>query len=148
MLRDALEGAGEARLLPRFLLPLAEFAALLGEAGEIGQGLTTVEGILERTKVRDERWYVSELLRIRGELLAKTTGREVAAERCFIEGIEIASDQGALFWQLRSALSLARLKAGQGERSQARTILAPVFGSFTEGHWIVDLRESDRKSVV
>ena len=142
MLRDALEGAGEARLLPRFLLPLAEFAALLGEAGEIGQGLATVEGIIERTRVRDERWYVAELLRIRGELLVKTTGHEVEAKRCFIEGIEIASDQGALFWQLRSALSLARLKADQGERSQARTILAPVFGSFTEGHWIVDLRES------
>ena len=69
MLRKELERAGEARFLPRFLLPLGELAACLGEAGEIKQGLATVDEALARCEARDERWYEAELLRIKGELL-------------------------------------------------------------------------------
>ena len=69
VLRKALELAGEARFLPRFLLPLGELASYLGEAGEVGQGLGAVDEVLARCEARDERWYQAELLRIKGELL-------------------------------------------------------------------------------
>src|SRR5262249_47336961 len=57
VLRKALEVAGEARFLPRFLLPLGEFAACLAEAGEVDQGLAAVNEALARCEARDERWY-------------------------------------------------------------------------------------------
>ena len=68
-LRGGLEQAGEARFLPRFLLLLGELAACLGKAGEIALGLETVDEALSRCKARDERWYLPELLRIKGELI-------------------------------------------------------------------------------
>ena len=68
-LRGALEQAGEARFLPRFLLLLGELAACLGKAGEVGLGLETVDETLARCEARDERWYLAELLRIKGELV-------------------------------------------------------------------------------
>jgi predicted ATPase/DNA-binding winged helix-turn-helix (wHTH) protein len=144
LLRHALESAGDARFLPRFLVPLGEFAAFLGEAGEVDQGLTAVEQTLQRCKVRDEQWYVPELLRIKGELILKAAAAEAAsdAERCFHNGLELAREQGALFWELRNALSLARLRMGQDRQSDARELLRPAFGQFTEGHWIADLSEA------
>src|SRR5205823_3460716 len=67
-LRGGLEQAGDARFLPRFMLLLGELAVCLGEAGEVAPGLATVDETLARCEARDERWYVAELLRIRGEL--------------------------------------------------------------------------------
>jgi predicted ATPase/DNA-binding winged helix-turn-helix (wHTH) protein len=142
ILRSELERAGEARFLPRFLLPLGELAASLGEAGEIAQGLATVNETLVRCQARDERWYVAELMRIKGVLLLQEAEhRSVsAAEQCFGEALEVARDQGALFWELRSALSLARLRIGQHRPGDARAVLAPVYEKFTEGFEIADLR--------
>ncbi len=142
ILRGELEQAGEARFLPRFLLPLGELAACLGEAGEVAQGLATVDETLVRCKARDERWYVAELMRIKGVLLLQDTENRfvTAAEQCFSEALEVARHQGALFWELRSALSLARLKVGQDRQDDARGVLAPVYEKFTEGFGIADLR--------
>jgi predicted ATPase/DNA-binding winged helix-turn-helix (wHTH) protein len=141
-LRDGLELAGAAKFLPRFLLPLGEFAACLGEAGEGELALETVAEALARCESRDERWYVAELLRIRGELLLSTEGDAAfsAAEDCFASAMDIAQEQGALFWQLRAALSLARLRVRQDRQSEARQILAAVYERFTEGFEIADLR--------
>jgi hypothetical protein len=69
VLRRELAQAGEALLQPRFLPILGEFGACLGAAGETAEGLVTVDRILGRAKTRDEGWYLSELLRIKGELL-------------------------------------------------------------------------------
>ncbi|WP_163335298.1 hypothetical protein, partial [Enterobacter hormaechei] len=76
------------------------------------QGLATVDDTLARCRARDEGWYLPELLRIRGELLMQQAGRAStdAAEGCFTEALDMARRQGARFWSLRSALSLARLK--------------------------------------
>src|SRR5262249_6129196 len=69
LLRGELQGGGEAKFLPRFLLPLGELAATLGAAGEIALGLSTVEEALAHCRAREEGWYVAELLRIKGELV-------------------------------------------------------------------------------
>ncbi|HTG05168.1 MAG TPA: winged helix-turn-helix domain-containing protein [Bradyrhizobium sp.] len=144
VLRSELGRAGEARFLPRFLLPLGELAACLGEAGEVAQGLATVDEALMRCEARDERWYVAELLRIKGELLLhETQHRSIsAAEQCFGEALELAQHQGALFWELRSALSLARLRIAQDRRADARAALAPVYEKFAEGFETADLRHA------
>ena len=144
VLRSELGRAGEARFLPRFLLPHGELAACLGEAGEVAQGLATVDEALMRCEARDERWYVAELLRIKGELLLRETEHRSisAAEQCFGEALELARRQGALFWELRSALSLARLRIGQDRRGDARAVLAPAYAKFAEGFEIADLRNA------
>jgi predicted ATPase len=143
ILRKALEVAGEARFLPRFLLPLGELAACLGEAGEVGRGLATVDEALARCEARDERWYQAELLRIKGELLLLEDPRHrsiAAAEQHFDRALEMARNQGALFWELRTAISVARLRASQDRRDEAYRVLASVYGKFTEGFAISDLR--------
>ena len=83
------------------------------------------------------------LLRIKGELLALDETREdktSAAEDCFRRSLELAREQGALFWELRAALSLARLLLRQDRPEDARKILAPVHDRFTEGYDTADLR--------
>ncbi|MCC8935665.1 winged helix-turn-helix domain-containing protein [Bradyrhizobium sp. Arg68] len=143
-LRNGLDGAGEARFLPRFLLPLGELAAGLGQAGRVGEGLAVVEDALVRCEAREERWYVAELLRIKGELLLRGAGRPStsAAERCFTESLELARRQGALFWELRSSLNLARLRIDQSLVAEARAIVLSVYEKFTEGFDIADLRNA------
>jgi predicted ATPase len=137
-LRGGLDAAGEARSLPRFLLPLGEFAACLGEAGDVAEGLATAEEALARCKARDEGWYLPELLRIKGDLLAREAGDQ--AEACFDDAIVLARKQGARSWELRSAVSFARLKAGQKKTKDARRILASAYEQFTEGFETADLR--------
>jgi predicted ATPase/DNA-binding winged helix-turn-helix (wHTH) protein len=143
LLRGEIDRAGDARFLPRFLLPLGELAACLGEANEIEKGLVAVDETLERCKARHEQWYVPELLRVRGELMLKDTQHQSvsSAEQCFSEALKLAKQQGALFWELRNALSLARLRVEQGRKTEASQILAPAYGAF-EGIEIADAREA------
>jgi predicted ATPase len=143
LLRSEIDRAGDARFLPRFLLPLGELAACLGEANEIEKGLAAVDATLERCKARHEQWYVAELLRTKGELMLKDTQHQSAssAEQCFSGDLKLAKQHGALFWELRNALSLARLRVEQGRKTDARRILAPAYGAF-EGLEIADAREA------
>jgi len=144
VLRKALELAGDARFLPRFLLPLGELATCLGEAGEVSQGLATVDEALARCEARDERWYEAELLRIKGELLlhAGEYRSVAAAEQAFDKAFAVARSQGALFWELRTAISLARLRISQDRPADAHHILVSVYGKFTEGFEISDMRRA------
>ncbi len=145
-LRGALQEAGEARFLPRFLLVLGELATCLGTAGEVGLGLATVEETLARCEARDEGWYLAELFRIKGELvtLNGTADAAVAAEGHFRQALDWAHRQGALSWELRAATSLARLWSGQHRVPEARELLASVYGRFTEGFATADLQGAKR----
>jgi len=142
VLRRELEQAGDARFLPRFLLPLGQLAACLGEVGEITEGLAIVDDALARCKARDEGWYLAELLRIRGELILDLGGSDAAAkaEGEYLSALDCARRQGALSWELRTATSLAQLWRGQGRSKAARQLLASVYGQFTEGFATADLR--------
>jgi predicted ATPase len=143
-LRGGLEQAGDARFLPRFLLLLGELAACLGKAGEIALGLETVDEALLRCKTRDERWYVAELLRIKGELilLQNATDAPAAAKEHFRAALDCAHGQGALSWELRAATSLARLWRDGRCAAEASELLRPVYHRFTEGFATADLREA------
>jgi len=143
LLRSEIDRAGDARFLPRFLFPLGELAACLGEANEIKKGLAAVAEALERCQAKHEQWYVPELLRIKGELILKDTQHQSAssAEQCFSEALKLAKQQGALFWELRNALSLARLCVEQDRKTDASRILAPAYRAF-EGLEIADAREA------
>ncbi|MBV8335187.1 MAG: winged helix-turn-helix domain-containing protein, partial [Alphaproteobacteria bacterium] len=89
-----------------------------------------------------EQWYVPELLRIKGEVLLQQAGGRstAAAEDCFSQAREMAREQGALFWELRAALSAARLSLRQKNRAAAAQVLQPVYDRFTEGFNTADLK--------
>jgi predicted ATPase/DNA-binding winged helix-turn-helix (wHTH) protein len=144
VLRKELERAGEARFLPRFLLPLGELAACLGAVGEVAQGLVTADEALARCEARDERWYEAELLRIKGELLLREGEHQSAsdAERYFERAMELARQQGAVFWELRTAISLGRLRISQGRHCDAHHVLTSAYGKFTEGYETFDMKSA------
>jgi predicted ATPase len=87
-------------------------------------------------------WYAPELLRIKGEVLLQQAADQLdlAAEDCFIQAAQMAREQGALFWELRVALSVARLRVSQGRHHEARAPLASVYDRFTEGFATADLQ--------
>ena len=144
LLREELDGAGDARFLPRFLPLLAELAAFFGEANQVHQGLKVIEETLARCMARQERWYVPELARIKGELMLRDTQQASSAGACFSEALEVAGQQGARFWELRSAISLARLWMGQGRNREAGAVLRKVYGSFSEGFDSAGMRTARR----
>jgi len=88
-----------------------------------------------------ERWYAAELNRRKGQLLLRQ-GHAEAAEELYRKALSIAVEQDAKLWELRAAVSLARLRRDQGRRAEARDILAPVFGWFSEGFDTPDLKDA------
>jgi len=137
-----LDARTNSEWLGRFTEYLGILAQGIAGLGQIDKALATVDQALARADRGAERWYVAELLRIKGELLVQeATARSVStAENCFVGAIDVAREQGALFWELRGALSLARLRAAQDQRDEARQVLAPVYDRFTEGFATADLR--------
>jgi predicted ATPase len=83
----------------------------------------------------------SETFRLRGAILA-LMGDGNAAERSFHDAISLSQRQNAKFFELRATLELARLWRDQGKRDEARELLAPVYGWFTEGFDTLDLKEA------
>ncbi|MGH8569356.1 MAG: hypothetical protein ACREXU_15445, partial [Gammaproteobacteria bacterium] len=90
-----------------------------------------------------------ELYRLKGELTLQASGsgvpspeREAEAERSFRRAIDIARGQGARLFELRAAVSLARLQQRQGKEEQACLQLTEVYGWFTEGFETIDLQEA------
>ena len=73
-------------------------------------------------------------------LLRQATDQSLAAEDCFSQAAQMAREQGALFWELRVALSVARLRVSQGRADEARAALAAVYDRFTEGFATADLQ--------
>jgi predicted ATPase/DNA-binding winged helix-turn-helix (wHTH) protein len=125
---------------PEFKGTLA--AAHLG-LGQLGEALEAVDDAMASSGERHgQMWYLPELLRIKGEvLLPQASGQSAAAaEDCFNQAAEMARGQGALFWELKVALSLSRLRIIQGRHGEAKQILQPVYDRFTEDFTTADLR--------
>jgi hypothetical protein len=100
-----------------------------------------VRVIVAVTKPTGERWLAAELNRHKGQLLLRQ-GHPEAAEELYRKALSIAEEQEAKLWELRAAASLARLRRDQGRRAEARDLLAPVYGWFTEGFGTPDLKEA------
>jgi predicted ATPase len=135
------KGEGRRNAFPTRLGALAE---CLAEVGRLAEAIMIVEEGLAVCENSGERWDVPELLRIKGELLLRRSEAAAtqAAEDCFDKATEMARKDGALFWELRIALSLGRLRITQRREAEARAILLPVYERFTEGFATVDLRSA------
>jgi predicted ATPase len=128
---------------PELLGLAAEGLAGMGRRAE---ALATVDQALARAKANGGPEFVAELFRLKGEFFLQGTDEQAdaAAEACFVESLTVAEEQSALFWQLRTAMSLARLKERLGREDDARQGLALVYGRFTEGFATADLLAAKR----
>ena len=142
LLREELNRAGDARFLPRFLPLLGELAAGFLEADQIDRGLDVIEDALTRCNDRQELWYLPELIRIKGELVHRSPRNSEGAEAHFRDALTMAVQQGARFWELRCAISLARLMIQAGQTAEALALLGNVSESFAEGADIADMRSA------
>jgi predicted ATPase/class 3 adenylate cyclase len=125
---------------PSYLALLAEW---YGKAGQGAAGLDVLAEARAAAQHRQERFYEAEFYRLGGELLlAQSVDRVAEAATCFQQALTIARQQQARWWELRAAMSLARLWQRQGKAIEARELLAPIYGWFTEGFDTADLREA------
>jgi predicted ATPase len=141
LLRAGFDDLGEANAVFRFPF-LSEMAEALGRAGQIAHGLTAIDEAIERCERTEEHWVMSELLRVRGELLRlqDAPAAAAAAEEHFWRALDWARRQGALSWELRAATSLARLLRDQDRPADAMALLQPVYDRFAEGFDTGDLK--------
>jgi predicted ATPase len=131
---------GSTLWMPFWLMHLTSAYKELGQFDDawrcIGEAMTAVE----TTK---ETWCEAEIYRIAGDIALMSPERDAAKAQAYFErALAVARQQQAKSWELRAAMSLARLWRDQGKPQQARELLAPVYGWFTEGFDTLDLKEA------
>ena len=134
----AISATGAEMGVPYLLALLGE---ALGRAGKPDAGLVEIDRALSMAYGRDQHFQLSEILRLKGHLLAMLSkSRLDEAEACFREAINVAERQGAKLPKLQATMSFARLLVGKGEAAQARALLQPAYDAITEGRDLTDLK--------
>ena len=133
---DALRATGAELTLPFQFSALSDAYTQAGRFEDARQALNEGLAIVEKN---DERCHEAELHRLKGELLLAESRDQPAAEECFRQAIETARRQQSRGWELRATMSLARLRQRQGRRDEARSALAAVYRTYTEGFTTPDL---------
>jgi predicted ATPase len=122
---------------------LALLAEAHGTAGQAEVGLGLLREALVEVEKSGEHYWQAELYRLQGELLLQQTVPDTQeAEACFCQALATASRQQAKSLELRAAMSLVRPWQRQGMQTEARALLAPIYGWFTEGFDTADLQEA------
>ena len=144
MLRAALDELREIQFGVYYIVFLSEYAHALSRVGRSEDARRTIDEALERSIRNEERWYLAELLRIKGEILLRQGGADASreAERHFLEALDRSRQQETAAWELRAATSLAKLHRQEGQVAEARSALAPVYARFEEGFDTADLNEA------
>src|SRR5262249_2239849 len=144
---EAVLATGQTLARPFGLLLCAEAA---GHTGQREAGLRLLSEALAACQDSGRSDVLAELYRLQGALLLGTGGRRVGSrslhivetEACLQQAVELARRQQAKAWELRTALSLARLWRAQGKWEAARTLLGEVYDWFSEGFDTADLVEA------
>jgi predicted ATPase len=136
----AVRSVGQRLFLPIWLSLLARAH---GELGQFDDAWTHIGKAITAVETTKERWYEAEVHRIAGEIALKSPERDATkAEAYFERALAVARAQQAKSWELRVAMSIARLWRDQGKPDEARELLAPVYGWFTEGFDTLDLKQA------
>jgi len=136
----AYRATGAAILVPWFCILLAEVSDRFGHTEDGLQALAEARTLVEQ---HEERWWEAEVCRLRGVLLLRQTGTSQAeAEGWLQRALDVARRQEAKSLELRAAMSLSRLWQQQDKQAEARALLAPIYGWFTEGFDTADLQEA------
>jgi predicted ATPase len=122
----------------------AHLGKVRAELGQFDKAWSDVHDAVTAIESSQERWSEAELHRLAGEIaLRSAEPLATSAEDYFARALAVARKQQAKSWELRAAMSLARLWRDQGKPQQARELLAPVYGWFTEGFDTLDLKEAN-----
>jgi predicted ATPase len=142
-LRQGMAGAlatGQTLVRPLCLVLLAE---AMEHTGQVDEGLRVMAEALVAIEASGRYELLAEAYRLQGALLLRQAVSDAnRAEACFRQALAVARRQQARSLELRAAMSLARLWQRQGKDVEARTLLAPIYGWFTEGFDTADLREA------
>jgi predicted ATPase len=122
---------------------LSLLARAYGELGQFNQAWSHIGEAITAVETTKEKWYEAEVHRIAGEIALMSPEPDTAkAEACFERALAVARAQQAKSWELRAAMSMARLWRDQGKQDEARELLAPIYGWFTEGFDTLDLKQA------
>jgi predicted ATPase len=136
----AVRSTGSTTWMPWHLSFLASAYAELGQFDDAWRYINEAMTAVETTK---ERWCEAEVNRVAGEIALKSPEPDAVKVQTYFErALTVARQQQAKSWELRAAISMARLWRDQGKRDEARELLAPVYGWFTEGFDTLDLKEA------
>jgi predicted ATPase len=136
----ASRATGAALAVPFWCTLLAEVSAHLGHPADGLQALAEAHALVEQ---HEERYWEAEVCRLRGVLLLRQTGTPQAEAEAWLQrALDVARRQEAKSLELRAAMSLSRLWQQQGKQKEARELLAPIYGWFTEGFDTADLQEA------
>jgi len=137
---ETYRSTGAPVFLP-FYLPLLGTA--YAQLGQFDDAWRCIHEAMTAVKMTKETWCEAEVHRLAGEIALKSPDSEATkTETYYRSALDIAQQQQAKSWELRAAMSLARLWRSQGKPQQARELLAPVYGWFTEGFDTRDLKEA------
>jgi predicted ATPase len=131
----------EPEMLPHLNCSRPIFIGGANDGADQEEAMTLLDDALQIVERTGERWFAAELNRHKGQLLLRQ-GQSEAAEELYRKALSIAAKQEAKLWELRAATSLARLRRDQGRHAEARDLLAPDYGWFTEGFDTPDLKEA------
>jgi len=113
------------------------------ELGQPDDARRCIDDAIDKAERSKEKWCEAELHRIAGEVELKSGKPDAArAEGCFGRALAVARQQQTKSWELRATTSMARLWRDQGKAQQARELLAPIYGWFTEGLDTLDSKEA------
>jgi predicted ATPase len=135
---SAYRATGAGVWMPHHIALLASACEI---AGQVEEAVTQLDDALQIVEMTGERLMEAELTRHKGQLILRQ-GHSEAAEELYHKALSIAVEQEAKLWELRATASLARLRRDQGRHAEARDLLAPVYGWFTEGADTADLKEA------
>ena len=136
----ALRSTGTTQWIP---LHSSYFARAYAELGQFDDAWRSIGEAMTAVETTKERWWEAEVNRTAGEITLMSPERDAAKAQAYFEwALAIARQQQAKSWELRAAMSLARLWRDQGKAQQARELLAPVYGWFIEGFDTLDLKEA------
>jgi predicted ATPase len=113
------------------------------ELGQFDDAWRSIGEAIDTIETTKETWFEAEVHRVAGDIALMSPEPDAAkAQAHFERALEVSRQQQAKSWELRAAMSLARLWRDQGKAQQARELLAPVYGWFTEGFDTRDLKEA------
>ncbi|MER9444454.1 helix-turn-helix transcriptional regulator [Mesorhizobium sp. M0340] len=136
-------GLAELRQVKLFNLYNVRFFGFLAEGlsclGQHAEARAAVEAAISASEEKEELWCVAELYRVKGDVLWRGGGGIESAEQCYLHSVDVARQQDAVSWELRTIMSLARLARDHGDTIRARALLEPVYQRFSEGFETADI---------
>jgi len=122
---------------------LQYLAMAYADLGQPDDARRCIDDAIDKVELSKEKWCEAEVNRIAGEVALKSPAPDTEkAEKYFDRALAVARQQQTKSWELRAAMSLARLWRDQGKLQQARELLAPIYGWFTEGFDTLDLKQA------